>query len=108
MKSFGKYPVLMAGLLIATITPTHRFASSASNNTIWLAQAPLAAKIPTAGTVLGWELNMNRVYSQQLERNLYNQPKNVDDAPVIFFNNIQNQPDNNNTQFLLNTPKQGQ
>ncbi len=67
------------------------------------AQQAQADKIPTAGVVLGWELNMGRNYSQKMEREMQNRPQALDDPKVIYFENAENAPATQE-DFLLHTP----
>ncbi len=65
------------------------------------------ANIPSAGTVLGWELNMNRIYTPQLDPSVpATQTKSGQEAPVIFYElkNWPTQPSPQDSPYLLNTP----
>lgn len=95
---------LSIGLLITSLMEAVLALPSPANGNIQLAQAPQADKVPTAGAILGWELNMNRNYSQKLEREIQNQPKKLDEPRVIFFENAKKEPLSEH-QFLLNTAR---
>ncbi len=96
------YSLLCLGIL-AVSTPD----SQRAQGQPWaLAQA----SIPSAGAVLGWELNMNRIYTPQLDPGQQTSPvKPEQEAPVIFYD-LKNQPPlpaRQNSPFLLNTPNPG-
>lgn len=100
--------LLLPGLLFASlhqreIQEDFKPSSSSPSNQL-LAQAPIADKVPTAGVILGWELNMNRNYSRPLDRPIYHQHRSLDDDQVIFFENTKQEPLSED-QFLLNTPR---
>lgn len=94
---FG-FSLWMAGLLL--LSPAASGIASAS-----LPSPPSDAtgNLPTAGTVLGWELNMNQIYSRKLQQDLIQRPKPPED-PVIFYENRPH-PGSNDRSFLLNTPQ---
>lgn len=102
--SSRNFYALSIGLLIASLMEGALILPSPARDNIQLAQAPQADKIPTAGAILGWELNMNRNYSQKLDREIQNQPGKLDEPQVIFFENTKKEPLSEN-QFLLNTPR---
>lgn len=87
-------PCLMTGLMLTV----------PALNTPVSAQAP-GPNIPTAGTVLGWELNMNQRYSRQLERDLQGRQQLLEEPPVIFYQDNGKTKPLNDSQFLLNSPK---
>ncbi|WP_303673235.1 hypothetical protein [Vampirovibrio chlorellavorus] len=68
------------------------------------------ASIPSAGAVLGWELNMNRIYTPKLDPGVpASQTNSGQQAPVIFYDlkHWPVQPTRQDRPFLLNTPNPG-
>lgn len=69
-----------------------------------IAQAPLG-NIPSAGKVLGWELNMNRQYTQQMNGPGVIQRPNAAEPPVIFYEDQGRPQSPQQSPYLLNTPQ---
>ncbi|WP_373532786.1 hypothetical protein [Vampirovibrio sp.] len=70
-----------------------------------IAQAT-SGNIPSAGTILGWELNMNRQYTERLnEKTLLQQQTPAEEPPVIYYDNQGQQPSPNQPPYLLNLPR---
>lgn len=93
------YYLLWLGFLVASVT----YSQQAQGQPWILAQA----NIPSAGSVLGWELNMNRIYAPQLDPGVpATQTKSGQEAPVIFYDlkNWPTQPSSKDSPYLLNTP----
>lgn len=90
--------LLMTGLLL--MSPLAGGNASASMPAL---PPDATGSLPTAGTVLGWELNMGQIYSQKLRQDLI-QPTNPSEDPIIFYENRPN-PRPDDRPFLLNTPR---
>jgi hypothetical protein len=71
---------------------------------VLIAQTPLGA-VPSAGKVLGWELNMNRQYAQQKNWAGTIQRPNAEEEPVIFYDDRGRTQQPQQPPYLLNTPQ---
>jgi hypothetical protein len=101
---FGFWAVSMAGSQEALSHPWTLTQGALTRET--LAQG----SIPSAGAVLGWELNMNRTYTPKLDPGVpASQTNSGQQAPVIFYDlkNWPSQPTRQDSPFLLNTPSPG-